>query len=157
MWYGEGQHTIKIQFCFAFVSCFREIAELHKKLAAKESKAQETALSVEMNAKEELRLALERSQQDARRDNEGLLLQVWKLSCMVHLIQLAEAEFYRMVFAGKRESKIQLHNWVEYINSKFFSCRTYLYICFTFQIYAMPMKTSKKVRPLVCICLYHWN
>ena len=68
--------TIQNQFCLSYVSRFREIAELHKKLAAKESKAQETALSVEMNAKEELRLALERSQQDARRENEGLLLQV---------------------------------------------------------------------------------
>ncbi|XP_072028179.1 LOW QUALITY PROTEIN: uncharacterized protein [Amphiura filiformis] len=55
---------------------YKEIAELHKKLAAKDSRAQETALSVEMNAKEELRLALERSQQEARRGHEGLLLQV---------------------------------------------------------------------------------
>ncbi|XP_030838014.1 TATA element modulatory factor-like, partial [Strongylocentrotus purpuratus] len=41
----------------------------------KDSQVQETQLSAEMNAKEELRLALERSQQEARRDHESLLLQ----------------------------------------------------------------------------------
>ena len=56
--------------------CRRDLAELHKCIAAKDSKVQETQLSAEMNAKEELRFALERSQQEARRDHDALLLQV---------------------------------------------------------------------------------
>ncbi|XP_071486412.1 TATA element modulatory factor-like [Diadema antillarum] len=55
---------------------YKELAELHRSMAAKESKVQESALSAEMNAKEELKLALERSQLEARRQQEGLLLQV---------------------------------------------------------------------------------
>ena len=54
----------------------REIAELHRGMAAKDSKVKDTALSAEMNAKEELKLALDRSQLEARRQHEGLLLQV---------------------------------------------------------------------------------
>ncbi|XP_038063639.1 TATA element modulatory factor-like [Patiria miniata] len=60
----------------ALDASYKDLAELHKNIATKDSQVQETQLSAEMNAKEELRLALERSQQEARRDHESLLLQV---------------------------------------------------------------------------------
>ncbi|XP_022093565.1 TATA element modulatory factor-like isoform X2 [Acanthaster planci] len=60
----------------ALDASYKDLAELHKNIATKDSQVQETQLSAEMNAKEELRLALERSQQEARREHESLLLQV---------------------------------------------------------------------------------
>ncbi len=56
------------------------MAELHKANAAKQSEAQQVALSSEMQAKEELRLALERQQQQAQNDQEALVTQVVILS-----------------------------------------------------------------------------
>ena len=54
----------------------REMAELHKANAAKTSEAQQVALSAEMQAKEELRLALERQQLQGKQDQEALITQV---------------------------------------------------------------------------------
>ena len=54
----------------------REMAELHKANAAKNSEAQQVALSAEMQAKEELRLALERQQVQSKQDQEALVTQV---------------------------------------------------------------------------------
>ena len=52
------------------------MAELHKANAAKNSEAQQVALSAEMQAKEELRLALERQQVQSKQDQEALVTQV---------------------------------------------------------------------------------
>ncbi len=52
------------------------MADLHKANAAKQSEAQQVALSSEMQAKEELRLALERQQQQSQNDQEALVTQV---------------------------------------------------------------------------------
>ncbi|XP_033096291.1 TATA element modulatory factor-like isoform X2 [Anneissia japonica] len=60
----------------ALDTSYKEIAELNKKIAAKDSMVQESQLSAEMNAKESLRLALERAQQESRMDQETLALQV---------------------------------------------------------------------------------
>ena len=54
-----------------FFSNKREMAELHKANAAKNSEAQQVALSAEMQAKEELRLALERQQVQSRARSRG--------------------------------------------------------------------------------------
>ena len=54
----------------------REIAELHKVKAAMASESQSFALSTEMQAKEELRLTLEKFQQQTRNDQESLIHQV---------------------------------------------------------------------------------
>ena len=59
-----------------FILCYREIAELHKANAAKNSEAQQVALSAEMQAKEELRLALDRQQLQSKQDQEALVTQV---------------------------------------------------------------------------------
>lgn len=62
-----------------FFVCFflpRELADLHKANATKDSEAQEAALSREMKAKEELGLALEKAQDEARQQQEALAIQV---------------------------------------------------------------------------------
>lgn len=64
----------------AFSSSPRELADLHKANATKDSEAQEAALSREMKAKEELGLALEKAQDEARQQQEALAIQV-SLKC----------------------------------------------------------------------------
>lgn len=54
----------------------RELAELHKANATKDSEAQELALSREVLAKEELSLALEKAQEESRLQQEALANQV---------------------------------------------------------------------------------
>lgn len=54
----------------------RELADLHKANATKDSEAQEAALSQEMKAREELGLALEKAQDEARQQQEALAIQV---------------------------------------------------------------------------------
>ncbi|XP_019360328.1 PREDICTED: TATA element modulatory factor [Gavialis gangeticus] len=60
----------------ALDSAYKELAELHKANATKDSEAQEAALSCEMKAKEELGLALEKAQEEARQQQEVLANQV---------------------------------------------------------------------------------
>ncbi|XP_071796710.1 uncharacterized protein [Asterias amurensis] len=67
----------------ALDASYKDLAELHKGIATKNSKVQETKLSAEMNAKEEMRLALERNQQEARREHEALLLQISDLQMSI--------------------------------------------------------------------------
>ncbi|KAL6464362.1 hypothetical protein MHYP_G00266790 [Metynnis hypsauchen] len=60
----------------ALDSSYKELAELHKASATKASEAQELALSREVQAKEELCLALEKAQEEARLQQEALANQV---------------------------------------------------------------------------------
>ncbi|KAM6325485.1 TATA element modulatory factor isoform 1-T1 [Podargus strigoides] len=60
----------------ALDSAYKELADLHKANATKDSEAQEAALSREMKAKEELGLALEKAQDEARQQQEALAVQV---------------------------------------------------------------------------------
>lgn len=62
-----------------FFLLFRELAELHKANASKDSEAQELALSREVQAKEELGLALEKAQEESRLQQEALANQVTSL------------------------------------------------------------------------------
>lgn len=55
---------------------FREMAELHRTSAAQDSKAQEAALSAEMQVREELKLAIEKQQQQHKWEMDTLNLQV---------------------------------------------------------------------------------
>uniref|UniRef100_A0A3B1KDN8 TATA element modulatory factor 1 n=1 Tax=Astyanax mexicanus TaxID=7994 RepID=A0A3B1KDN8_ASTMX len=57
-------------------SCYKELAELHKANATKASEAQELAVSREVQAKEELSLALEQAQEESRLQQEALANQV---------------------------------------------------------------------------------
>lgn len=71
-------HLNVLGFVYLFVclSLPRELADLHKANATKDSEAQEAALSREMKAKEELGLALEKAQEEARQQQEALAIQV---------------------------------------------------------------------------------
>lgn len=60
----------------ALDSSYKELAELHKANATKASEAQELALNREVQAKEELSLALEKAQEEARLQQEALANQV---------------------------------------------------------------------------------
>ncbi|XP_047929050.2 TATA element modulatory factor isoform X1 [Anser cygnoides] len=60
----------------ALDSAYKELADLHKANATKDSEAQEAALRREMKAKEELGLALEKAQDEARQQQEALAIQV---------------------------------------------------------------------------------
>lgn len=69
----------EVTVCFFSLS-HRELADLHKANATKDSEAQEAALSREMKAKEELGLALEKAKDEARQQQEALAIQV----CLKH-------------------------------------------------------------------------
>ncbi|XP_020488781.1 TATA element modulatory factor [Labrus bergylta] len=60
----------------ALDSCYKELAELHKVNASKASQAEEVALSMEIQAKEQLSLTLEKAQEEARLQQEALADQV---------------------------------------------------------------------------------
>lgn len=60
---------MKVIFC-------REMAELHRNNAAQDSKAQEAALSAEMHVREELKMALEKQQQQHKWAVDSLNMQV---------------------------------------------------------------------------------
>ncbi|XP_020026900.1 TATA element modulatory factor [Castor canadensis] len=63
----------------ALDNAYKELTDLHKANAAKDSEAQEAALSREMKAKEELSTALEKAQEEARQQQETLAIQVGDL------------------------------------------------------------------------------
>ncbi|XP_004676047.1 PREDICTED: TATA element modulatory factor isoform X1 [Condylura cristata] len=63
----------------ALDSAYKELTDLHKANAAKDSEVQEAALSREMKAKEELSAALEKAQEEARQQQETLAIQVGDL------------------------------------------------------------------------------
>lgn len=60
----------------ALDNAYKELTDLHKANAAKDSEAQEAALSREMKAKEQLSAALEKAQEEARLQQETLAIQV---------------------------------------------------------------------------------
>ena len=61
---------------FFYILSLRELAELHKANASRASEAQEAALSRETQAKEQLSVALEKAQEEARLQQEALANQV---------------------------------------------------------------------------------
>ncbi|XP_033821902.1 TATA element modulatory factor [Periophthalmus magnuspinnatus] len=60
----------------ALDNAYKELAELHKANASRASEAEEAALSREIQAKEQLSLALEKAQEEARVQQEALASQV---------------------------------------------------------------------------------
>ncbi|XP_067907649.1 TATA element modulatory factor isoform X2 [Heterodontus francisci] len=60
----------------ALDSSYKELAELHRANAAKDSEAHEAALSHEIKTKEALSVALEQAQEEARQQQEALAIQV---------------------------------------------------------------------------------
>nr|KAF6476601.1 TATA element modulatory factor 1 [Rousettus aegyptiacus] len=75
----------------ALDSAYKELTDLHKANAAKDSEAQEAALSREMKAKEELSAALEKVQEEARQQQETLAIQVQDLRLALQRAEQAAA------------------------------------------------------------------
>lgn len=75
----------------ALDSAYRELTDLHKASAAKDSEVQEAALRREMKAKEELSGALEKAQEEARQQQETLALQVGDLRLALQRAEQAAA------------------------------------------------------------------
>lgn len=75
----------------ALDSAYRELTDLHKASAAKDSEVQEAALRREMKAKEELSGALEKAQEEARQQQEALALQVGDLRLALQRAEQAAA------------------------------------------------------------------
>ncbi|CAO2606001.1 TATA element modulatory factor [Lemmus lemmus] len=75
----------------ALDSAYRELTDLHKANAAKDSEVQEAALRREMKAKEELSAALEKAQEEARQQQEALALQVGDLRLALQRAEQAAA------------------------------------------------------------------
>ncbi|KAL1790206.1 TATA element modulatory factor isoform X1 [Sigmodon hispidus] len=75
----------------ALDSAYRELTDLHKASAAKDSEVQEAALRREMKAKEELSATLEKAQEEARQQQEALALQVGDLRLALQRAEQAAA------------------------------------------------------------------
>ncbi|XP_051528913.1 TATA element modulatory factor-like isoform X2 [Myxocyprinus asiaticus] len=76
----------------ALDSSYKELAELHKANATKDSEAQELALSREVQAKEELSLALEKAQEESRLQQEALGDQVANLRLALQRAEQQQAK-----------------------------------------------------------------
>ncbi|NXB71420.1 TMF1 factor, partial [Donacobius atricapilla] len=93
----------------ALDSAYKELADLHKANATKDSEAQEAALSREMKAKEELGLALEKAQEEARQQQEALAVQVADLRLALQRAeqQAARKEDYLRQEIGELQQRLQ--------------------------------------------------
>ncbi|NXG78283.1 TMF1 factor, partial [Baryphthengus martii] len=93
----------------ALDSAYKELADLHKANATKDSEAQEAALSREMKAKEELGLALEKAQDEARQQQEALAIQVADLRLALQRAeqQAARKEDYLRQEIGELQQRLQ--------------------------------------------------
>ncbi|EAW65468.1 TATA element modulatory factor 1 [Homo sapiens] len=93
----------------ALDSAYKELTDLHKANAAKDSEAQEAALSREMKAKEELSAALEKAQEEARQQQETLAIQVGDLRLALQRTEQAAArkEDYLRHEIGELQQRLQ--------------------------------------------------
>ncbi|NXW59482.1 TMF1 factor, partial [Eurystomus gularis] len=93
----------------ALDSAYKELADLHKANATKDSEAQEAALSREMKAKEELGLALEKAKDEARQQQEALAIQVADLRLALQRAeqQAARKEDYLRQEIGELQQRLQ--------------------------------------------------
>nr|XP_021522439.1 TATA element modulatory factor [Aotus nancymaae] len=93
----------------ALDSAYKELTDLHKANAAKDSEAQEAALSREMKAKEELSAALEKAQEEARQQQETLAIQVGDLRLALQRAEQASArkEDYLRHEIGELQQRLQ--------------------------------------------------
>ncbi|XP_046855541.1 TATA element modulatory factor-like [Xenia sp. Carnegie-2017] len=82
----------------ALDNAYKEITELHKLNAAKSTEVQEATLSVEMTAKEELRIALEKLKKESQKECDMLAMEVSDLQG-----QLSRSEQQ----AARREDKLK--------------------------------------------------
>ncbi|GAA6092655.1 TATA element modulatory factor isoform X3 [Tachysurus ichikawai] len=88
---NEELHEKNRSLQAALDGSYKELAELHKFNATKASEAQELALSREVQAKEELSLALDRAQEEARLQQEALATQVADLRLALQRVEQQQA------------------------------------------------------------------
>ncbi|XP_054832798.1 TATA element modulatory factor [Eublepharis macularius] len=93
----------------ALDNAYRDLADLHKANATKDSEAQEAALSHERKAKEELALALEKAQEEAHQQQEALAIQVTDLRLALQRAeqQTARKEDYLLQEIGELQQRLQ--------------------------------------------------
>ncbi|XP_023649809.1 TATA element modulatory factor isoform X2 [Paramormyrops kingsleyae] len=93
----------------ALDSAYKELAELHKANATKDSEAQEAALSREVVAKERLSMALEKAQEESRLQQEALANQVADLRLALQRAeqQQARKEDYLREEIGELQQRLQ--------------------------------------------------
>ncbi|XP_067854980.1 TATA element modulatory factor isoform X2 [Heptranchias perlo] len=93
----------------AIDSSYKELAELHRANAAKDSEAQEAALSHEIKAKEALSVALEQAQEEARQQQEALAVQVADLRLGLQRAEQHQArkEDYLRQEIGELQQRLQ--------------------------------------------------
>ncbi|KAG5835721.1 hypothetical protein ANANG_G00247010 [Anguilla anguilla] len=93
----------------ALDNSYRELAELHKANATKVSEAQELALSREIQAKEQVTMALEKAQEEARLQQEALANQVADLRLALQRAeqQQARKEDYLREEIGELQQRLQ--------------------------------------------------
>ncbi|XP_027966222.1 TATA element modulatory factor isoform X2 [Eumetopias jubatus] len=93
----------------ALDSAYKELTDLHKANAAKDSEAQEAALSRETKAKEELSAALQKAQEEARQQQETLAIQVGDLRLALQRAEQAAArkEDYLRHEIGELQQRLQ--------------------------------------------------
>ncbi|XP_053723904.1 TATA element modulatory factor [Synchiropus splendidus] len=93
----------------ALDNSYRELAELHKVNASRASEVEEVALSRETQAKEQLSLALEKAQEEARMQQEALANQVADLRMALQRAeqQQARKEDYLREEIGELQQRLQ--------------------------------------------------
>uniref|UniRef100_A0A8C4QWC8 TATA element modulatory factor 1 n=1 Tax=Eptatretus burgeri TaxID=7764 RepID=A0A8C4QWC8_EPTBU len=85
---------------------FQELSEVRRANAARDCEAQEEQLSCEIQAKEQMRLALEKQQDDAKRQQEALVAQVTDLR-----LALCQAEQQQALMEERlRQEIVELHS-----------------------------------------------
>ncbi|XP_033753536.1 LOW QUALITY PROTEIN: TATA element modulatory factor-like [Pecten maximus] len=91
----------------ALDNSYKEIAELHKSKAAQDSKVQETALSLEMSVREELKATLTKEQFSFKQEREALIIQIEDLRMSMSRM---EKEHHRREDMLRQEiSDLQMH------------------------------------------------
>ncbi|XP_036387596.1 TATA element modulatory factor isoform X1 [Megalops cyprinoides] len=93
----------------ALDNSYKELAELHRANATKDSEAQEAALSREIQAKEQLSMALEKAQEESRMQQEALVNQVADLRVALQRAeqQQARKEDYLREEIGELQQRLQ--------------------------------------------------
>ncbi|KAM6169430.1 TATA element modulatory factor [Rhynchocyon petersi] len=93
----------------ALDSAYKELTDLRKANAVKDSEAQEVALSRELRAKEELSAALEKAQEEARQQQETLVIQVGDLRLALQRAEqtAARKEDYLRHEIGELQQRLQ--------------------------------------------------
>lgn len=85
---------------------YKEITELHKSNASQDSRAQQAALSAEMQVREELKMAIEQQTQQHMHEKEGLIMQIEDLR--LSLSRMEKEHNWREEILKQENSDLQM-------------------------------------------------